>query len=298
MSGFFDIPSDLQHSWLGLIGLHLREALLPVLFGLVLALPLAQLCIRFRWLYPPVLWVTTVLYAIPSLAFFVVLIDYTGQSELTVMIPLGIYSLVVFVPAIVDGVRSVPQETLDAATAMGLGPVRRYFQVQLPIAAPAIIAGLRVATVSSISLVSVGMLIGNQGGLGNLLNDGMIYHQPRLVWLSVVGTASDVTIAMELGVDGVLLNTGIAHARDPLAANAKVRLPQQLGQDDRQQQNDDQVACLPEQPARAVVEMHDAPAVQRSLRSLSISAELAVEPYYVALRATMLGLAARFKSCR
>ena len=188
-SGIFDIPSDLQNTYWGLVGLHLRLALIPVVAGLVVALPIAQLCVRLRWLYPPVLWVTTILYAIPSLAFFVVLIDYTGQTELTVMIPLGVYSLVVFVPAIVDGVRSVPQETLDAATAMGLGPVRRYFQVQLPIAAPAIIAGLRVATVSSISLVSVGMLIGNQGGLGNLLNDGMIYHQPRLVWLSVIGTA-------------------------------------------------------------------------------------------------------------
>ncbi|MFJ6081346.1 ABC transporter permease [Streptomyces sp. NPDC092369] len=189
MNGFFDIPSDLQNTYWGLVGLHLREALIPVLAGLLVALPIAQLCVRLRWLYPPVLWITTVLYAIPSLAFFVVLIDYTGQTETTVMIPLAVYSLVVFVPAIVDGVRSVPQETLDAATAMGLGPIRRYVQVQLPIAAPAIIAGLRVATVSSISLVSVGMLIGNQGGLGNLLNDGMIYHQPRLIWLSVIGTA-------------------------------------------------------------------------------------------------------------
>ncbi|MBK3647046.1 MULTISPECIES: ABC transporter permease [Streptomyces] len=187
--GLFDIPSDLQNSYWGLVGLHLREALIPVAVGLVVALPIAQLCVRLRWLYPPVLWVTTVLYAIPSLAFFVVLIDYTGQTETTVMIPLGVYSLVVFVPAIVDGVRSVPQETLDAATAMGLGPVRRYFQVQLPIAAPAIIAGLRIATVSSISLVSVGMLIGNQGALGNLLHDGQIYNQPRLIWLSVIGTA-------------------------------------------------------------------------------------------------------------
>lgn len=187
--GLFHIPSDLQNSYWGLVGLHLREALLPVLAGLVVALPIAQLCVRLRWLYVPVLGVTTVLYAIPSLAFFVVLIDYTGQSETTVMIPLAVYSLVIFVPAIVDGVRSVPQETLDAATAMGFGPVRRYLQVQLPIAAPAIIAGLRVATVSSISLVSVGMLIGNQGALGNLLHDGMIYHQTRLVWLSVIGTA-------------------------------------------------------------------------------------------------------------
>ncbi|NEA46947.1 ABC transporter permease subunit [Streptomyces sp. SID10815] len=189
MNRFFDLPSDLQHSWLGLIGLHLREALLPVLAGLLLSLPIAQLCVRFRWLYAPVLGVTTILYAIPSLAVFVVLIDYTGQTELTVMIPLAVYSLVVLVPAIVDGVRSVPQETLAAATAMGLGPVRRYLQVQLPIALPAIIAGLRVAAVSSISLVSVGMLIGNQGALGNLLNDANIYHRPELAWNSVLTTA-------------------------------------------------------------------------------------------------------------
>lgn len=200
MSGFFDIPSDLQHSWFGLIGLHLREALLPVLAALVISLPIAQLCVRYRWVYAPTLGVTTVLYAIPSLAFFVVLIDYTGQTELTVMIPLAVYSLVVLVPAIVDGVRSVPQETLAAATAMGFGPVRRYVQVQLPIAVPAIIAGLRVATVSSISLVSVGMLIGNQGALGNLLNDAQIYHRPVLAVNSVVTTA-----VLAVVVDAVLV---------------------------------------------------------------------------------------------
>lgn len=189
MNGFFDMPSDLQHSYLGLIGWHVEEALIPVLVGLLVALPIGQLCVRFTWLYPPVLWITTVLYAIPSLAFFVVLIDYTGQSEITVMIPLALYSLVVLVPAIVDGVRSVPQETNAAAVAMGIGPVRRYVQVQLPIAVPAIIAGLRVATVSSISLVSVGALIGNQGALGNLLADAMLYHRPILAVSSVVTTA-------------------------------------------------------------------------------------------------------------
>ncbi|MEV2210251.1 ABC transporter permease subunit [Streptomyces sp. NPDC050997] len=224
MNGFFDIPSDLQHSWLGLIGLHVREALLPVVFGLVLALPLAQLCIRFRWLYPPVLWVTTVLYAVPSLAFFVVLIDYTGQTELTVMIPLGVYSLVVLVPAIVDGVRSVPQETLAAATAMGFGPVRRYVQVQLPIAVPAIIAGLRIAVVSSVSLVSVGTLIGNQGALGNLLADAMFYHRPELAVNSVVTTAvlAIVLDALLVGLR-VLLTPWMPGAarRKPKAAAAR-----------------------------------------------------------------------------
>ncbi|CAM5518077.1 MULTISPECIES: ABC transporter permease [Streptomyces] len=201
MSGFFDLPSDLQHSYAGLIGLHLREALLPVLAGLLVSLPIAQLCVRFRWIYPPVLGITTVLYAIPSLAFFVVLIDYFGQSETTVMIPLALYSLVVLVPAIVDGVRSVPPETLAAAQAMGFGAVRRYFQVQLPIAVPAIIAGLRVATVSSISLVSVGMLIGNQGALGNMLYDAQTYHRPALavnsvLTIAVLGILADAALVL------------------------------------------------------------------------------------------------------
>ncbi|MFF7352683.1 MULTISPECIES: ABC transporter permease [Streptomyces] len=201
MNGFFDLPSDLQHSYLGLVGLHLREALIPVLAGLVVSLPVAQLCVRFRWIYPPVLGITTVLYAVPSLAFFVVLIDYFGQSETTVMIPLALYSLVVLVPAIVDGVRSVPRETLAAAEAMGLGAVRRYFQVQLPIAVPAIIAGLRVATVSSISLVSVGMLIGNQGALGNMLYDAQTYHRPALavnsvLTIAVLGILADAVLVL------------------------------------------------------------------------------------------------------
>ncbi|MGW1157927.1 ABC transporter permease [Streptomyces sp. NPDC002513] len=225
MNRFFDIPSDLQSSYLGLIGLHLREALLPVLAGLLVALPVGQICVRFRWLYPPVLWVTTVLYAIPSLAFFVVLIDYTGQTETTVMIPLAVYSLVVLVPAIVDGVRSVPQETLDAAAAMGFGPVRRYLQVQLPIAVPAVIAGLRVATVSSISLVSVGMLIGNQGALGNLLNDANIYHRPELAWNSVITTAVLAILAdAALVLVRVLLTPWMpsgARRRKPKAAVAR-----------------------------------------------------------------------------
>ena len=200
MNGFFDIPSYLQSSYLGLISTHMQEALVPVLIGLLLALPIGLLCVRVNWVYPPVLWITTVLYAIPSIAFFVVLIDYTGLSKTTVMIPLTLYSLVVLVPAVVDGVRSVPEETNAAAAAMGIGSLRRYLQVQLPIAVPAIMAGLRVATASSISLVSVGSLIGNQGALGNLLTTAMLYHRPLLAVNSVVTTA-----VLAVLVDAVLV---------------------------------------------------------------------------------------------
>jgi osmoprotectant transport system permease protein len=199
-NGFFDLPSDLQHSYAGLIGIHLEESLVPVAIGLAASLPIAQLCVRFRWIYPPVLWITTVLYAIPSIAFFVFLIDYTGDSETTVIIPLTVYSLVILVPSIVDGVRSVPPETLAAAEAMGFSSLQRYFQVELPIAVPAIFAGLRVATVSSISLVSVGTIIGNQGGLGNLLGDALAYHRSNLAVTSVVSIA-----VLAIIMDGLLI---------------------------------------------------------------------------------------------
>ncbi|WP_328552489.1 MULTISPECIES: ABC transporter permease [unclassified Streptomyces] len=189
MNAYFHMPSAIQHSYTGLILLHLQEALVPVLAGLLLALPIGLLCVHYDWLYAPVLWTSTVLYAIPSIAFFVVLIDYTGLSLLTVMIPLCLYSLVVLVPAVVDGVRSVPEETNAAASAMGIGLVRRYFQVQLPIAVPAIMAGLRVSVASSISLVSVGALIGNQGAFGNVLTYAQLYGLPRLAVTAVVTTA-------------------------------------------------------------------------------------------------------------
>ncbi|MFC5911206.1 ABC transporter permease [Streptacidiphilus monticola] len=198
---FFHVPSDLQNTWWGLVGWHLELALLPVLFGFLIALPLAQVCVRLRWLYPPVLGAATVLYAIPSLAFFVVLINWTGLSDTTVLIPLTVYSLVVLIPAVVDGVRSVPEDTRAAATAMGFGPLRRYLEVELPIAVPAIIAGLRVATVSSISLVSVGMLIGNQGALGNLLQDANNYHRIVYAWdavltIAVLGILADLALVL------------------------------------------------------------------------------------------------------
>lgn len=144
---------------------HLRLALLPVVFGLLIALPVGVLCRRWGWLYPPALTIANVFYAIPSLALFMIFIQYTGLTASTVMIPLTLYSLSVLVPNVVDGLASVSDPVRQAATAMGFGPLRRLLRVELPIAVPIVIAGTRVAAVSSISLVAVGQLIG-QGGLG------------------------------------------------------------------------------------------------------------------------------------
>ena len=150
---------------------HLYLAFMPVLFGIVVSIPVGIMCVRYRWTWPPILSLTSIFYALPSLALYLVLIDYTGLTDWTVIIPLTLFSLSVLIPSVVDGLRSVPQPVRQAATAMGFGALRQTLRVELPLAIPIIIAGLRVATVSSISLVSVGQLIGI-GGLGYFFTDG------------------------------------------------------------------------------------------------------------------------------
>ena len=159
--------------------------LLPPLIGLVIALPLGVLCARWRLVYAPVLSITTLIYAIPSIALFVVLIDYTGLSNETVIIPLSLFSLCVLVPNVVDGLRSVPQPVRQAATAMGFSPMRRLIRVELPLAVPVIIAGLRIAVVAGISLASIGQLIG-VSSLGYLFIDGLQRSFPTEIWVGLV----------------------------------------------------------------------------------------------------------------
>jgi osmoprotectant transport system permease protein len=129
----------------------------------------------------------------------VILLDYTGLSDTTVIIPLTLFSLSILVPNVVDGLRSVPEPVRQAATAMGFSQIRRLVLVELPIALPIVLAGIRVATVASISLVSVGQLIGN-GGLGYLLIDGF---QRDLFVEVYVGIALIVLLA--LTADAVLV---------------------------------------------------------------------------------------------
>jgi osmoprotectant transport system permease protein len=182
----------LENAYLGLV---------PPLLGLAIAVPLGIVCVRWGWLYPPVLSGTSIVYAIPSLALFVALIPYTGLSDTTVIIPLTLFSLCILVPAVVDGLRSVPEPVRQAATAMGFGTLRRLVQVELPVAAPIVIAGLRVATVSSISLASVGQLIG-VSSLGYLFTDGLQRDFPTEI---IVGMACVIILAFaaDLVLQGV-----------------------------------------------------------------------------------------------
>jgi osmoprotectant transport system permease protein len=197
----FNLPSYVQSSFLGLVGVQLEVALGACALGLLLALPIGQLCTRLPRLYPPVLGLVTIIYSIPSIALFVVLIDYTGATETTVFIPLTLYSLAILVPGVADAIRAVPPEVIDAADGMGYGRIRRYLTVELPVALPPLTASVRVAAVSSISLMSVGSLIGNYGGLGDLLLLGLRFFDTRLIWLGlitmlVLAVACDVVLRL------------------------------------------------------------------------------------------------------
>jgi osmoprotectant transport system permease protein len=147
---------------------HIWITVVSVLLGLVLAFPLALLARRYRKLEGFVVGTTTAIYTIPSLALFALLLPATGLSQTTVIIGLALYSLTILVRNIIEGLKSVPADVRESALGMGYGRARLLFGVELPLAVPTIMAGLRVATVSTVALTTVGSIVG-YGGLGNLL---------------------------------------------------------------------------------------------------------------------------------
>jgi osmoprotectant transport system permease protein len=178
------IPSNTSLIW-QLTWENLKLGVLSALYGLVLSLPLGIIAARWRWFYPPALTVVTILYAVPSLALFIALIPTFGLTDTTVIIALTVFSLCVILPNVVEGLRGVPPAVTQAATAMGYGPLRRLALVELPLAIPVIIAGLRVGVVSSISLASVGQLIG-VSSLGYLFIDGLQRSFPTEIYVGLV----------------------------------------------------------------------------------------------------------------
>jgi osmoprotectant transport system permease protein len=147
---------------------------LPVVVGLVVALPLGWVAARYRWSYPPIVSVSGILYTIPSLVMFVTLPGLLGTKfldPLNVAVALAIYTVALLVRVVADGLNSVSTDTLASAAAMGYTGLQRFFVIQLPIAIPVIGAGLRVAAVSNVSLVSVASIIG-VSQLGQLFVDG------------------------------------------------------------------------------------------------------------------------------
>ncbi|MEI4271482.1 ABC transporter permease [Klenkia sp. LSe6-5] len=154
-----------------LLGTHVLISMVPVVLGLLLAVPLGVACVRWPRVYAPVLAVSTAFFAVPSLALFVLIIPWTGLTVSTAIIPLTVYAVSLLVRNVVDGIRAVDESTRQAATAMGLSTVRRLVTVELPIATPVILGGLRVTSVASIGMVAVVSVIGIPS-LGDLFIDG------------------------------------------------------------------------------------------------------------------------------
>jgi osmoprotectant transport system permease protein len=163
--------SDNWHTIVGYLGEHVRLTVAAMLLGTLLALPLALLARRSRYLAGPVLGLSSVVYTIPSLAMFAFIFPFTGLSSTTVLIGLVAYSLVILVRNFLTGLQGVPDDVREAARGMGYGSVRMFLQVDLPLALPAFMAGLRIATVSTVALTTVGVLVGH-GGLGQLIIGG------------------------------------------------------------------------------------------------------------------------------
>ncbi|WP_328292214.1 ABC transporter permease subunit [Kineococcus sp. NBC_00420] len=203
MSSILDYLRDNSGIVLDALGQHVLLAVIPLVVGVVVALPIGYLGVRFGWLYHPILNISGVVYAIPSLAIFVTLPYVLGTkilSPVNIVVALAIYTVALMSRTVADGLRSVDPALTEAATAMGYKRTRRLLEVELPLAAPVILAGVRVAAVSNISLVSVGALLGI-GGLGALFTRGfqLFYTAPIVVGivLSILLAAiADVVIVL------------------------------------------------------------------------------------------------------
>jgi osmoprotectant transport system permease protein len=181
---------------------HVWLSVLPVVFGLLIALPIGWIASRYRWSYPAITNVAGLLYTIPSLALFIImpsLIQTKILSPVNVVVALTVYTVALLVRVVADGLNSVPDDVRAAATAMGFKGIGRFLKVELPIAVPVITAGVRVATVSNVSLVSVGALIG-VAQLGSLFTEGFSRNVMSVVLLGIL-----LCLALALVLDGVIL---------------------------------------------------------------------------------------------
>jgi osmoprotectant transport system permease protein len=151
---------------------HVRLVAISILVAMAIGIPLGILITRLRWLEGSVMTTTGVLYTVPSLALFAILMPFTGLGATTVIVALVLYSLLAIVRNTVAGIDDVPPAALDAARGMGMTSSQRLMLVELPLALPVILAGVRVATVAAVGIATVGALLG-AGGLGRLIFEGI-----------------------------------------------------------------------------------------------------------------------------
>ena len=190
-----DNSSEIQDAFVE----HIWLTVVSVLIGLVLAIPVALLARRFSSLEGAIVGGTTIIYTIPSLALFSLLLPFTGITATTVIIGLALYSLTILVRGILVGLKGVPGEVVESAVGNGYGTTRLLFGVQFPLALPVIMASLRVATVSTVALTTVGTIVA-YGGLGNLLSDGFQSN-----FKAEILTASVLCVVLAVALDLILV---------------------------------------------------------------------------------------------
>lgn len=180
---------------------HVWLSVVPVVLGFLIALPLGWLADRHRWTYPPLTNLAGLLYTVPSLSLFVLMPAVLGTrilSPVNVVVALTVYTVALLVRVIADGLGSVPADVRAATTAMGFTRAAAFARVDLPIAAPVITAGLRVAAVSNVSLVSVAALIGIPQ-LGSLFTEGFSRGVMGVVLLGVLACVA-VALLLDLAI--------------------------------------------------------------------------------------------------
>jgi len=164
---------------------HVELTVIAVGIGLAISIPLAVFAYRHRRAYAPITWVAGLLYTIPSLALFALLSPFTGFTVLTAEIGLVSYTLLILIRNVVAGLTGVPGDVREVALAMGYSPRQLLLRVELPLALPVIMAGIRIATVTTIGLVTVTALIG-KGGLGQFILEGKNNAFPTEILLGAV----------------------------------------------------------------------------------------------------------------
>jgi osmoprotectant transport system permease protein len=193
---------------------HLELTVVPVAIGLVVSSALSAIALRFRWTLTPIIAFAGFLYTIPSLALFGVLVTYNSNWTAAV-VALTSYTLLIMIRNIVAGIDGVPQAAIDAADGLGMSRRQRFAKVELPLALPVILTGIRVATVTTVGLVGISKVI-QLGGLAALIFDG---YQRTYTTPLVVGTVLSVLLAVTLD----LILRGAERVATPWARRAAVR---------------------------------------------------------------------------
>jgi osmoprotectant transport system permease protein len=178
---------------------HVMLVVPSVVFGFAIAFALALLSHRRRWLVPPITGATSVLYTVPSIAFFFLLLPITGRGVDTAIIALTAYTLQIIYRNIVAGLANVPPEAKDSGRGMGMTDRQLLWKVELPLAVPEIIAGLRIATVSTVALATLAVFAG-AGGLGDPIYADITFKTNVVV-------AGGLAVLLAIAFDGILIVT-------------------------------------------------------------------------------------------